>query len=789
MSSVQIVRLLLAAWTLLIISVIRPARAQSSTPLSVEDALDVRTFVDLLPIALSPHGQWLAYTVKDNRRARRGDLETWARTGVRNVFTGSDVWISNVETGATRNLTSGRDDNFLPAWSPDGHYLAFLSNRDGSGQARLWIWDARKNELKRVSDVNVRAEQIAWTPDNRNIVVTTVPEALSLEGYVRRRVSGAAAQDWKRNRTETTSVLLYSANGADRQATQELPSSDPWNLNWALRDLVLVDVRSGKSNVIVRSQKIVKFLVSPDGSRVAYTNQKRFGKAGSQQILFDLVTVSLSTGAQRVVAADIPLGFAGEFSWSPKGTRLAYILSGPAERSNDCYVVDADGGNRKNLTSLPPSREWRHSETPLWDSAGERIYFVKDGALWRASLTQNEAMEVARVPARQIVQLIPKSEGRIWTPDGGTSAIVVTHDNLGKQDGFYKIHLQNGESAVLLEKRQCYTCRHVNEGQSTAVTADENHVVYFTEDAGHDADIWVSDASFEKPRRSTHLNSKFDKYVMGSARLVSWLGDDGEPLQGALLLPPGYQDGKRFPLIVWVYGSSSLSNHFDHFGFEGSGAFNMQLLATRGYAVLAPDSPQHPGVPLLDLAKTVLPGVNKVIEMGIADPDRLGVMGHSNGGYGTLGLIVQTNRFKAAMEADGMGDLVGSYGQMDGSGAAFGSSNLENGQNALGGTPWQVRDRYIENSPVFYLDRVETPLLIIHAAKDGAVAPFLGDQMFVGLRRLGKEVVYAKYEGEDHSPLYWSYANQMDFCNRMISWFEEHLETKQLRSGRSDAAR
>lgn len=126
---------------------------------------------------------------------------------------------------------------------------------------------------------------------------------------------------------------------------------------------------------------------------------------------------------------------------------------------------------------------------------------------------------------------------------------------------------------------------------------------------------------------------------------------------------------------------------------------------------------------------------------------------------------------------------------MDGSGAAFGSSNLENGQNALGGTPWQVRDRYIENSPVFYLDRVETPLLIIHAAKDGAVAPFLGDQMFVGLRRLGKEVVYAKYEGEDHSPLYWSYANQMDFCNRMISWFEEHLETKQLRSGRSDAAR
>src|SRR5260370_35895709 len=124
----------------------------------------------------------------------------------------------------------------------------------------------------------------------------------------------------------------------------------------------------------------------------------------------------------------------------------------------------------------------------------------------------------------------------------------------------------------------------------------------------------------------------------------------------------------------------------------------MQLLATRGYAVLAPDSPQHPGVPLLDLAKTVLPGVNKVIEMGIADPDRLGVMGHSNGGYSTLALIVQTNRFKAAMEADGMGDLVGSYGQMDESGVPFGPSNLELGANALAGTRWPRRNTYSDTA-------------------------------------------------------------------------------------------
>jgi len=173
---------------------------------------------------------------------------------------------------------------------------------------------------------------------------------------------------------------------------------------------------------------------------------------------------------------------------------------------------------------------------------------------------------------------------------------------------------------------------------------------------------------------------------------------------------------------------------------------------------------------------TVLPGVNKIIEMGIADPNRLGVMGHSYGGYSTLGLIVQTSRFKAAVDIDGLGDLGAAYGEMDSDGTAFDTAIEETGQGQMGGTPWQFRDRYVENSPIFYLNRTNTPLLIIHGSDDKTVAPFLGDEIFVGLRRLGKEVEYAKYQGEGHSPLYWSYANQVDVANRMISWFDAHLK-------------
>ena len=140
-----------------------------------------------------------------------------------------------------------------------------------------------------------------------------------------------------------------------------------------------------------------------------------------------------------------------------------------------------------------------------------------------------------------------------------------------------------------------------------------------------------------------------------------------------------------------------------------------------------------------------------------------------------LGLIVQTHRFRAAVDIDGPGDLIGHYGQMDPSGAAFATS-LEHGQDAMGGSVWEFRERYIENSPVFYLDRVDTPLLVVHGGSDTIVAPFLGDEIFVDLRRLGKEVEYARYEGEGHSPLYWSYANQDDFCHRVIAWLGSHLQ-------------
>lgn len=757
-------------------SISRAAGKQDDDPLPAEAALRVQKIADILPLAVSPDGRRLAYTTQHKQRAESVDQQAYIRTGVPPWAVGTDIVIQELGNDEAKNLTEGRGDNWLPAWSPDGRYLAFLSDRGGSGQAQLWVWDAVNNGLRKVSDVNVRANEIAWTRDSRRVLVTTVPQSVKAEGSPRKVPSPAERIGTSKGQASSPTVVLYESSDRSHGAKAEV-KSDPWDLDLDLLDLTFIDIHSGEVVTIVRGKRISTFYLSPDGCYIAYAIPRRFEKPGSQQILFNLAIISLSTNQDRIIGSDIPLGFEGaEFSWSPDSLRIAYRESGPGI-AGDCYVIGIKDGNSRNVskfTSVEYASRYR-AAAPLWDRNGNEIYFIRKRSIWRASVDKSKVEELGSINDHQVTQLISLSGRQLWTPDARDAAIVVAHDDSGEEDGIYRIDLANGQNAQLLERGECYTC--ANSSQHFTVTSDGQRVIYVAENAQEDEDLWISDEMFQTPRRLTHLNPQFDKYKMGSARLIRWFGDDGEELQGALLLPSDYRRGQRYPLIVWVYGGSLLSKDVDQFGLAGPGPFNMQLLATRGYAVLLPDAPQHLGTPLLDLAKTVLPGVNKVVEMGIADPDRIGVMGHSYGGYSTLGLIVQTNRFKAAVEMDGYADMVAEYGAMNRNGAAFGTSVDEQGQGLMGGTPWQFRERYIQNSPIFFLDRIETPLLIIHGGDDTTVPAFLGDEVFVGLRRLGKEAEYTKYEGEGHSPLYWNYANQLDLSQRILDWFEVHLKS------------
>jgi dipeptidyl aminopeptidase/acylaminoacyl peptidase len=754
-----------------------PASAREPEPLPVEIALRSHSFSEISPLAVSPDGRWVAYSVRDNARMQSKreqgiEKERYVRSGIFLQNEANDVWITNLEDGNSRNLTEGLGSNWNPAWSPDGHYLAFLSDRDGSGQARLWIWDPQQDHLRLTSTVNVRSPYpspgIQWLPDSREVVLAIIPERVSIDEYVRQVTSPVNSTASEMEPNSQAGVILYSSS---RGASTDLDArSSRMNLDvFSLRDLVLIDVATGKAKPISHKKRIGWYSSSTDGSQVAYTVPKRLHPAARFRKTYDLVCRDLSSGNERTIVSDGLLGEA--FGWSPDGLDLVYGVYDTSGDGMEWFAAPASGGKARKLATLP--RATPPFAMPAWDPTGRSFFLISDGGLWRVSVSGDQPMQIASIPGRRIVRRAAQPGLRLWSSDQGQSTVVLARDLEGKQDGFYRVDLESGKSTLLAEDGRCFDCNVLGSGMGlNMMAASPNYLAYVAEDAQHAPDVWVSDARFEHSRQLTHLNPQMEKYKMGSPRLVDWLSDDGKPLHGALLLPSDFHAGSQYPLVVYVY-PTRLSRDYDQFGFGGfPGPLNLQLLATRGYAVLLPDFEENKNDGNAAFAKCVLPGVTKIVELGIADPERIGVMGHSAGGYEALGLLTTTRRFKAAVALAGFGDYAGLYGQLDRDGSAWAADETE---QDLGTLPWQQPFNYIEKSPFYYLDRIETPLLIVHGSDDGAVSSFLADQMFVGMRRLGKEVEYAKYLGESHVPRDWNYVDQLDVANRIIEWFDCHL--------------
>jgi dipeptidyl aminopeptidase/acylaminoacyl peptidase len=308
------------------------------------------------------------------------------------------------------------------------------------------------------------------------------------------------------------------------------------------------------------------------------------------------------------------------------------------------------------------------------------------------------------------------------------------------------------------------------------VSPDGRRVVYVYESAGQSSDLWVAGADFRDPRRLTHINPQLDQYVFGKSRLIDFHNVDGKPLHAALLLPAGYEEGKRYPTLVFVYPQDWGSETVYRFGLGGFPAYNLHMLTTRGYAVLQPDVPTGKGTILADLLKSVMPAIDRAVELGVVDPDRLAVTGQSAGGYATLGIVAQTTRFRAAVMNAGFGDLTAFYGSMSlETGEGGWIPWLETLTGGMGAGPWDAPQTYVQNSPVYMLNRIETPMIIQAGGADAGIVPY-SDEVYVGLKRLGKDVTYLRYGGEGH--VLAAQANLVDYWKRVIRFLDAHLKSE-----------
>jgi dipeptidyl aminopeptidase/acylaminoacyl peptidase len=747
-------------------------------PLSVEDALSQRDFPPFSPISLSPDGHWVAYTL-ETRLRKQTTLGTkyhyFSPTGVGRPAEGGRVWLTNLATGETISLApAGKTSSWAPVWSPDGKRLAYYS--DEGGVSHLWIWDRAAKKAHQAGDAIIRAftslEVPKWTPDSKRIVSRILPYGTTIEDgekaiAVFLHESQAAEKDDK-----VTVTVFDSAKSQERVSGLDTVSA-------YVADLAVIQADTGQVKTIARGFSPMDYWISPNGENVAFVDFRGMDSNDNRQVNFDILVAPLiSDGKARVVAKAVPEPYViyPNVSWSPDSQFLSYVTW--AAKGGDCIIIPINAGGPRRAAKGNSPNFGNYFRPPLWDSTGESLYLLAtDGTLWKVSVAEGRLHEVARVPGRVVLDIVYQlGKGTFWSPDGERSLVLNTRNETTKEVGFYKVDLINGRVSKLVEESKDYGAPLLK--YSRDMSADGQTIVYLQQDTDHNFDIWTAGGNLDDRRQVTKSNPQFEQYQFGQTRLIEWRSLDGIDLKGTLLLPAGYKPGQRYPMIVYPYPTDLRSNYLNRFGVNGTGTENMQVFATRGYAVFLPDNVIREGSTMRDLAKSILPGVDKVVEMGVADNDRIGIIGHSWGGYTVLSLIVQTTRFKAAIMRGGHGNLISLYGAMENNGSSRGQLLFDAGAGAhgMGGTPWQVRDRYIENSPVFYLDKIETPLLIIHGGSERTVPVHLANEIFVDLRRLGKKVVYARYDGEIHGEGNWGYANQVDYLNRVIEWFDSRLK-------------
>jgi dipeptidyl aminopeptidase/acylaminoacyl peptidase len=285
-------------------------------------------------------------------------------------------------------------------------------------------------------------------------------------------------------------------------------------------------------------------------------------------------------------------------------------------------------------------------------------------------------------------------------------------------------------------------------------------------------DLWTG-PSFDRLEKLTNAMPEQAQYSWGDVELVKWLNSDNVPMEGLLYKPEGFDPAKKYPMVVYFYEQLSDGLH-NYNRPAGRNVINAPVYTSLGYLVFMPNIHYTPGYPGPSSVKSIVPGVQSLIARGIVDPKKVGIGGQSWGGYQTAYIITQTTMFAAAVPNATVVNMTSAYGGIRWeSGVERAIVNYERGQSRIGGSLWEYPERYIENSPLFYLDRVTTPVLFMANDNDGAVPWYQGIEFFIAMRRLGKEAYMVNYNGDAHNPR--KYANQKDIDRRMQEFFGAKL--------------
>ncbi|MGD8450752.1 MAG: prolyl oligopeptidase family serine peptidase [Phycisphaerae bacterium] len=612
-----------------------------------------------------------------------------------------DMWIVHTDTKRLLRLTAGPENEMSPQWQPDSQRLYFTTKRDRGDKLPPYDGSTQVWVMRLEA-----GEPLPVTRVKGGVGAYQLSPDGACLYYT--KDGEEATGEWKELRGKYKDVKYGSG---------PVTYTELWKL----------DLETWREEKLVAEERVIReFKVSPDEARIAMIttpdNRLITNEGQSRVDVYDAATRQVTVLPEATYRENVPspYGWVSDLSWSSDGQRLA-------------WMVDYDGFPSEILIA-----DLSGAETPVWMLDRPNELTVAGHLTW--------------VPGERGLAFLAVERGR---------ARIYYLDNVSPGR-------QNTETAGALTPGDVVV-------KGFSFSADGNSVGFVMADTMNCPDVYLARAKDDKGKytRLTTFNPQVDTWRLPQISLMTWTAPDGTEVEGVLELPPDYKEGDGpLPTVIELHGGPTDCTYLEmRFWIYGR-----TLLPAKGYALLSPNYRGSTGYGdkfLTDLVghendvdvKDILAGVDALVERGIADPERLGVMGWSNGGFLTNVLITTTTRFKAASTGAGVVDQVMQWGLEDTPGHVV---------NYMRGMPWERADAYVKASAVYNLGNVKTATLIHVGEKDPRVPTAHCRTLYRGLKDyVGVPTALLVYPGAGHGLVVKNHrAAKMAWD---LAWFDKYL--------------
>jgi len=653
----------------------------------------------------------------------------------------------------------------------DGDYLAWLHSADTIDEKvyELYLWERRRGRLNKAVDHEVAGMPAGYSPSENQ------RPYFSADG--RRLFFGTAPKP----EPEPEDTLL----------SEEKYSLDVWHwLDPQLQSQQKVQVarerrRTYQAVYHIRQEKMVQLAdeqiqsvsLGPDNNLLVgmgtddgpYMIERQWTGGGTR----DIYLVDLNDGSRRMILeraeSSVSLSLAGNY--------VIYY----DQDADDWFAYSVSRGTTVNMTAgiaVPlynedndVPREARPHGIAGWTPDDESVLIYDRYDVWKLDPRGRRAAEniTASYGRDNTIRLRLQNLDRDEPfTDLSEAQFFMAFHEFSKQSGFYKF--EGGSLDRLVMEDALYS------GLQKA--SDAGRFLWRRSTFTEYSDLYTSALDFSGTARLSEANPQQSEFYWGSVKLVEWNSfNHNEPLQGLLYLPEDFDENKKYPMLVYFYERQSHTKHQHYIPSPSRSTINRSYCVSNGYVVFVPDITYREGFPGESAYDAIVSGTMAMVERyPFIDRDNLGLQGQSWGGYQIAFLITRTNLYKAAMAGAPVSNMISAYGGIRWQTGLNRQFQYEQTQSRIGGSLWERPLRYIENSPIFFADKVETPLLMMHNDDDGAVPWEQGIEYFVALRRLSKPVWMLVYNDEAHNLTRWP--NRVDLDIRMYQFFDYYLKGK-----------